>query len=66
MRKSLSVILSLLFLTVAFADDRYDTEMRKNIDKISECKTSNDYLKLANKFERIAVAEKDKWLPYLL
>ncbi len=64
MRKSFSVILSLLFLTVAFADDRYETEMRKNIDNISECKTSNDYLKLANKFERIAVAEKNKWLPF--
>jgi hypothetical protein len=64
MRKSLSVFLSLLFLTLAFADDRYESEMRKNIDKISDCKTSNDYLKLANKFERIAVAEKDKWLPY--
>lgn len=64
MKKSLSVFLSLLFLTVAIADDKYEKEMKKNIDKISECKTANDFLKLANIFERIAVAEKDKWLPY--
>lgn len=64
MRKSLSVILSLMFLTVAIADGKYEKEMKKNIDKISECKTPNDYLKLANNFERIAAAEKDKWLPY--
>lgn len=64
MNKILSVILSLLFLTVAIADDKYDKEMKKNLQKISECKTPNDFIKLANSFERIASAEKDKWLPY--
>lgn len=64
MNKVLSVILSLLFLTVAIADDKYDKEMKKNLQKISECKTPNDFIKLANSFERIASAEKDKWLPY--
>lgn len=64
MNKVLSVILSLLFLTVAIADDKYDKEMKKNLQKISECKTPNDFIKLANNFERIASAEKDKWLPY--
>jgi len=64
MRRSLSVILSLLFLTVAIADDKYEKEIKKNLQKIDECKTPNDFIKLANNFERIAVAEKDKWLPY--
>ncbi len=64
MNKVLSVVLSLLFLTVAIADDKYDKEMKKNLQKISECKTPNDFIKLANNFERIASAEKDKWLPY--
>lgn len=64
MNKVLSVILSLLFLTVAIADDKYDKEMKKNLQKTSECKTPNDFIKLANSFERIASAEKDKWLPY--
>lgn len=64
MRRSLSVILSLMFLTIAIADDKYEKEIKKNLEKIDECKTPNDFIKLANNFERIAVAEKDKWLPY--
>lgn len=64
MKVALSVFLSLLFLTVAIADDKYEKEMKKNIDKITECKTSSDFMKVANNFERIASAEKDKWLPY--
>jgi len=64
MRRSLSAILSLLFLTVAIADDKYEKEIKKNLEKIDECRTPNDFIKLANNFERIAVAEKDKWLPY--
>lgn len=64
MRKSLSILLSLLFLTVAIADDKYEKEVKKNLEKIGECKSANDFIKLANNFERIATAEKDKWLPY--
>lgn len=64
MKTALSVFLSLLFLTVAIAEDKYEKEMKKNIDKIAECNTSSDFMKLANNFERIASAEKDKWLPY--
>lgn len=64
MRKPLSILLSLLFLTVAIADDKYEKEIKKNLEKIDDCKTPNDFIKLANNFERIAVAEKDKWLPY--
>jgi hypothetical protein len=38
--------------------------MQSNLAKMEDCKTPNDYLKVANGFERIAAAEKDKWLPY--
>ena len=34
MRRSLSVILSLLFLTVAIADDKYEKEIKKNLSLI--------------------------------
>lgn len=64
MKVALSVFLSLLFLTVVIAEDKYENEMKKNLEKIAECKTANDYIKVANNFERIASAEKDKWLPY--
>ena len=64
MKKAMLIFLSLLFFTVAIADDKYEKEIKKNIEKINACKTSNDFIKVANNFERIAVAEKDKWLPY--
>jgi hypothetical protein len=64
MRVALSVFLSLLFLTVAIADEKYEKEIKKNLGKLDDCKTPNDFIRLANTFERIAVAEKDKWLPY--
>lgn len=64
MRVALSVFLSMLFLTVAIAEDKYEIEMKKNLEKIAACKTTSDFMKVANNFERIAAAEKDKWLPY--
>ena len=64
MRKVLSVFLSLLFITVVIADDKYETEMKKNLAKIDECKTASEFMKVANNFERIAVAENNKWLPF--
>ena len=64
MKKAMLIFLSLLFFTAAIADDKYVKEIKKNIEKINACKTSNDFIKVANNFERIAVAEKDKWLPY--
>ncbi len=65
MKIFLSVILSLLFLSGAYADDsKYEQAMKKNLNKMGECKTAEDYINTANNFERIALAEKDKWLPY--
>ena len=32
--------------------------MKTNLAKMDECKTANDYLKVANGFERIAAAER--------
>ena len=59
-----SLLLSLVFVTVIFPQDKYETGMKNNLIKMDDCKTANDYLKIANSFERIATAEKDKWLPY--
>ena len=64
MKIFLSVILSLLFLSGTYADDKYEQTMKSNLKKMEECKTAEDYISVANKFERIALAEKDKWLPY--
>lgn len=64
MKTLLALILSFSVITGVYADDKYETAMKKNLDKINEYTTSNDYIKLANNFERIALAEADKWLPY--
>lgn len=64
MKTLLALILSFTVITGTLADDKYESAMKKNLDKIDECTTFNDYIKLANNFERIALAEADKWLPY--
>lgn len=64
MKKLLAIILSIIFITGTYADDKYEEAMKKNLAKMDECKTATDYINLANTFERIALAEGDKWLPY--
>ena len=64
--KFLAVILfSFLFFTLARAgDDKYTTAMEKNISLIDSAKSLADFQNVTNSFERIASAEKSKWLPY--
>ncbi len=64
MKTLLHVILIFLLFTSAYSNDKYEKVMKTNIEKIGDCKTVEDHIKLANTFERIAVAENDKWLPY--
>ncbi len=64
MKAFIVIVLSLTFISGSFADDKYEQAMKKNLAKIQECRTAGDYLKLANSFERIALAESEKWLPY--
>ena len=59
-----TVILTLTFLTGSYTDNKYEKAMKQNLEKIGECKTAGDYINVANNFERIALAENDKWLPY--
>src|ERR1035437_5235434 len=64
--KFLAVILfSFLFFTLARAgDDKYTTAMEKNISLTDSAKSLADFQNVTNSFERIASAEKQKWLPY--
>ena len=64
--KFLGVILfSFMFFTLARAsDDKYTTAMEKNISLIDSAKSLADFQNVTNSFERIASAEKSKWLPY--
>jgi hypothetical protein len=64
MKFVISLFFVLLLSGGVFSQDKYESGMKTNLAKMDECKNSNDYLKVSNSFERIATAEKDKWLPY--
>lgn len=64
MKTVLSILVSFLIISSLYADDKYESAMKSNLEKIGTAQTPNDYIKIANNFERIAQAEKDKWLPY--
>jgi hypothetical protein len=56
----------LLLATCGFvrSQNNYETSMKKWIDSLQNAKTADTYKRIANSFDRIATAEKDKWLPY--
>jgi hypothetical protein len=65
--KKLFLLVAVAFLnTVSFAQsEKYMATMKSNIAAIdSAFKNPASLLDLANKFERIATAEKTQWLPY--
>ena len=64
MKIFLTILFSISIIAGVYADDKYEQAMKKNLAKMDECKGANDYINLANTFERIALAEGDKWLPY--
>lgn len=64
MKTILTIFLSIIIISVVHADEKYESAMKSNLEKIGSAQTSNDYIKIANNFERIALAEKEKWLPY--
>ncbi len=64
MKTFLAFLFSLVIITSSLADDKYEKAMKSNLEKIGSAQNANDYIKIANSFERIALAEKDKWLPY--
>ena len=63
MKKLLSIIAILSLSLTVWAKD-YNKAMTEAIDKMYESRTSQEYLEMANVFDRIGSAEQDKWLPY--
>jgi hypothetical protein len=65
----MKIILTILicFLTtigVQADNGKYEKAMKKNLSKIDSARDVGSMLDVANGFERIAFAEKEKWLPY--
>ena len=60
--KTIITILLVVLSTTAFSS-KYEEAMKTNIDKLYQSQTSAELQALANQFERIGMAEQDKWLP---
>ncbi len=65
MKKTFVILVFSLIAYIAFGgNDPYTSAMSSAIDKLNQCKLNEEYLESANRFERIALSEKDEWLPY--
>jgi hypothetical protein len=64
MKIFLTLLFTLSVIAGIYADDKYEKAVRKNLERMDTCRVSADYLNVANAFERIALAENGKWLPY--
>lgn len=63
--KNLFLSLSLLISISVFAQsDKYTEVMSNSVKQYSEAKSADEIIAIAQKFERIANAEKTQWLPY--
>ena len=65
MKKILLPVLLLIFsFSMNAQNEKYFNAMESNIFKIDTARTLTSFQIIENNFERIANAEKDKWLPY--
>lgn len=62
--KQIIIILSMFIAGQLTAQTRYEAGMQKGLEQFSAAKTAEDMAAASAFFERIADAEKDKWLPY--
>lgn len=62
--KNLMIILLMCLSLTSFAQDRYETAMLAALKVADTVNSPSGLLAIGNRFERIAAAEKDKWLPY--
>lgn len=60
----LFIILVLIASTAVSNDLPYQQAMKTNIAALNKAKSVSDFQQVANRFERIAISEKAKWLPY--
>jgi len=63
MKKSIFILALLLLSSVTFASDAYQNAMKQAIDKLFQSQTIQEYVDVANQFERISTMEKQEWLP---
>lgn len=66
MKKTIFLLMAAFGLQVAAfsQSDRFAGAMQKNLDIMDSAKSADDYISVANNFQRIGDAEKTQWLPY--
>jgi hypothetical protein len=58
------IILAFIMTTTAtFANDAYEKAMKKSLTSLESAQTAEEYLEVANSFERIASIKAGEWLP---
>src|SRR4030095_1022516 len=62
--KPITLLLALLISCSVFAQKKYEDAMKRNLSMLDTAQGAATLQTLSNSFERIADAEKDKWLPY--
>lgn len=62
--KKILIIASFFFAGQLAAQSKYEAGMQKGLEQLTTAKTADDMGTASAFFERIADAEKDKWLPY--
>ena len=62
--KNILILTLASFLMLSFSNGSYDKAMKEILTSMNDAQSSMDLINNANKLERIAIAEKDKWLPY--
>lgn len=63
MKKLVTVICLVLSVGITRAQSNFEKGMSKGMDLMKAAKTAEDFVAVANHFERIAMAEKGEWLP---
>ena len=65
MKKTILMVAAILFVSITFGQsEKYMTAMKQNIAQSDSLMQKSNAAELANNFNRIGDAEKDKWLPY--
>ena len=65
MKKTILMVAAILFVSITFGQsEKYMTAMKQNIAQSDSLMQKGNAAELANNFNRIGDAEKDKWLPY--
>ncbi len=62
--KKILVIITMFIIGTVAAQSKYDAGMGRGLTQFKEAKSADDMLAAAAFFERVADAEKDKWLPF--